>query len=103
MRKKLQSLFNLMRPSSLFSSHCYIVAIRKKKDAFYWLKSDRSTFQIFCSHSLHQYRINDKFHVSVCLLTIQISQCAREDSAVIVKLIVNTQTHLNRHRECVFP
>ena len=25
-----------------------------KTDAFYWLKSDRSTFQIFCSRSLRQ-------------------------------------------------
>ena len=57
----------------------------EKRDAFYWLKSDRSTFQIFCSRSLRQYRINYKFHVSVRLLTIKISQWAHEDSAVIVK------------------
>ena len=36
-------------------------------------------FQIFCSRSLRQYRINHKFHVSVRLLTIKISQSARED------------------------
>ena len=42
-------------------------------------------FEIFCSRSLRQYRINYKFHVSVRLLTIKISQWAREDSAVIVK------------------
>jgi len=46
----------------------------EKTDAFYWLKSDSSTFQIFCSRSLRQYRINYKFHVSVRLLTIKISQ-----------------------------
>ena len=46
----------------------------EKTDAFYWLKSDRSTFQIFCSRSLRQYRINYKFHVSARLLTIKISQ-----------------------------
>ena len=58
-------------------------------DAFYWLKSDRSTFQIFCSRSLGQNRINYKFHVSVRLLTIKISQWAREDSAVIVKINID--------------
>ena len=57
----------------------------EKTDAFYWLKSDRLTFQIFCSRSLHQYHINYKFHVSVRLLTIKISQWAHEDSALIVK------------------
>ena len=57
----------------------------EKTDAFYWLKSDRSTFQIFCSRSLRQYRINYKFHLSVRLLTIKISQLAYEDSVVIVK------------------
>ena len=57
----------------------------EKTDAFYWLKSDRSTFQIFCSRLLRQYRINYKFNVSVRLLTIKISQWAGEDSAVIVK------------------
>ena len=31
-------------------------------------------FQIFCSRSLRQYHINYKFHVSVRLLTIKISQ-----------------------------
>ena len=61
--------------------------LMEKTDAFYWLKSDRSTFQIFCSRSLHQYRINYKFNVSVRLLTIKISQWAHEDSAVIVKKI----------------
>ena len=30
------------------------------RNAFYWLKSDRSTFEIFCSRSLRQYRINYK-------------------------------------------
>ena len=49
-------------------------------------------FQIFCSRSLRQYRINYKFHVSVRLLTIKISQWAREDSAVIVK---NKIEHIN--------
>ena len=54
----------------------------------YWLKSDSSTFQIFCSRSLRQYRINYKFHVSVRLLTIKISQWAREDSTIIVKSLI---------------
>ena len=31
-------------------------------------------FQIFCPRSLHQYRINYKFHVSVRSLTIKISK-----------------------------
>ena len=61
----------------------------EKTDAFYWLKSDRSTFQIFCSRSLRQYRINYKFHVSVRLLPIKISQWAHEDSAVIVKMLID--------------
>ena len=51
-----------------------LMANRKKTDAFYWLKSDRLTFQIFCSRSLRQYRIYYKFLVSVRLLTIKISQ-----------------------------
>ena len=56
-------------------------------DAFYWLKSDRSTFQIFCSRSLRQYRINYKFHVSVRLLTIKMSQWAHEDFCSYCKMI----------------
>ena len=60
----------------------------EKTDAFHWLISDRSTFQIFCSRSLRQYRINYKFHMSVRLLTIKISQRAHEDSAVIVKSLI---------------
>ena len=72
MREKLQSLFNLTRPNSYFSSLSYW--LMEKTDAFYWLKSDRSTFQIFCSRALRQYRINYEFHVSVRLLTIKISQ-----------------------------
>ena len=37
-------------------------------------RGPRSAFQIFCSRSLHQYRLNYKFHVSVRLLTMKISQ-----------------------------
>ena len=43
----------------------------------------------FCSRSLLQNRINYKFHASVRLLTIKISQWAGEDSAVIVKIVID--------------
>ena len=42
-----------------------VLLANAKNGRFLLVKSDRSTFQIFCSRSLRQYRINYKFHVSV--------------------------------------
>ena len=79
MREKLQSLFILL---ALFLAN-------RKNGRFLLVKKWQVDFS--CSRSLRQYR-NYKFHVSVRLLTIKISQWAREDIAVIGKYLL---TYLN--------
>ena len=58
-------------------------SLMEKNGTFYWLKSDRSTFYKLL-HKLNSSKyINYKF-MSVRLLTIKISQWARENFAVIL-------------------
>ena len=56
-------------------------------------------FQIFCSRWLRQYRINYKFHVSVRLLTIKISQWTREDFCSYCKKYFPALFSLTQNRE----
>ena len=59
----------------------------RKNGRFLLVKWWQMPFQIFCSRSLRQYRINYKFRVSVRLLTIKISHWAREDFCSYYKMV----------------
>ena len=62
-------------------------------------------FQIFWSRSLRQYSINYKFHASVRLLTIKISNERARISAVIVKNLMDApwlRSEVIEIRVCIF-